>query len=102
MHEFRWMAPIRVGFTTSPGAMERNPDEYRSFWDQVKTNLAEPGWAIHRTSQQETPLGWSKADSDTLPHSLSVVSGSIDPTSLPARFHLVPTELEWTDRKSVV
>lgn len=96
MHEFRWMAPIRVGFTTSPGAMERNPDEYRSFWDQVKTNLAEPGWAIHRTSQQETPLGWSKADSDTLPHSLSVVSGSIDPTSLPARFHLVPTELEWT------
>lgn len=96
MHEFRWMAPIRVGFTTSPGAMERNPDEYRSFWDQVKTNLAEPGWAIHRTSQQETPLGWSKADSDTLPHSLSVVSGSIDPTSLPARFQLVPTELEWT------
>lgn len=96
MHEFRWMAPIQVGFSSAPGAMDRDPDAYRSFWDDVAKQVRRPNWTIHRATRPEVPLGWSKATADTLPRSLAVVSGTLDHTIIPEQFDLEVAELRWS------
>lgn len=97
MHEFRWMAPLRVGFTSSPGVMDREPGRYRAMWDQLAERVVDRRWTLHRSSKEEAaPLGWSKADADTLDRSLQVVTGSLDPADFPAREGLEVIELSWS------
>lgn len=96
MHEFRWMAPIHVGFTSLPGVIDRDPDGYRRFWDDVEERTGSSRWVIHRGGRADAPLGWSKASADTLPRPLEVVSGRIDPAALPSREDLRTVELSWS------
>lgn len=97
MHEFRWMAPLRVGFSSSPGIMDREPERYRALWDRLAERVEDRSWTIHRSSQTDTaPLGWSKADADLLPRPLQVVTGTIDPPTLPLCGDLEVTELSWS------
>lgn len=96
MHEFRWMAPIKVAFSTVPGVMERAPQKYQHFWTQVKDGLSDRGWIFHRTDDQETPLGWSNASEDTLRRPLQVVTAPASIESLPEVPELEVTELSWT------
>lgn len=97
MHEFRWMAPIRVGFTSAPGVMDRDPAAYESFWDRVALRVRSRPWTLHRaTASEETRIGWSKATADSLPRSLQAVTGQVDPARLPNSTDLEVTELSWS------
>lgn len=96
MTEFRWMAPIRVGFTTAPGIMDRAPEDYRDFWERVEGRTRHSSWTMHRASPPEDArVGWSRADADTLQRPLEVASGRIDPGTVPELHGLTTTELSW-------
>lgn len=97
MHEFRWMAPIRVGFTSTPGAADRDPERFRAFWDRLAHRVSAQRWHMHRAADHRTgPAGWSKAAADTLPRPLEVVSGTVDPAEAPRIPGLEVTELSWS------
>lgn len=98
MHEFRWMAPIRVGFTSPPGIMDRDGTRYGEFWDRVAREVGRTPWTFHRASDtgSEHRVGWSKADADSLRRPLEVVSSGMAPADAPSVRDLVVTELRWT------
>ncbi|QCR52264.1 hypothetical protein C1N80_00815 [Brachybacterium sp. SGAir0954] len=98
MHEFRWMAPIRVGFTSSPGILDREPARYRTFWDRVADRASDRPWSFPRASSTDdlARIGWSKAAADVLHRPLEVVTGTLTAADVPAFPDLEVAELGWT------
>ncbi|WP_246954573.1 hypothetical protein [Brachybacterium sp. Marseille-Q7125] len=98
MHEFRFLAPIRVGFTTLPGALDRDAERCQSLWEQIETDIARrKGWTLHRTSRRTPVLGWSRSSGDVLRRPLEVASAQVPVESIPAvGTRLEVDELGWT------
>lgn len=95
MREFRWMAPIRVGFSSVPGAMDRDPDAYQSFWVRLSERQL-GGWELPRADQQtDIRLGWSRAAQDTLPRPLEAITATLGTDDEPLIDGLAVVSLSW-------
>lgn len=99
MTEFRWMAPILVGFTTRPGAAVRAPEECAQMWGRIAaragSTTGSEGWDFPRQGGSEPVLGWSLAAGEVMPRPLEAILGHADPARLPASDLLFPTEATW-------
>lgn len=98
MPEFRWMAPIQVGFTSQPGVQERDLEAYENFWDRVRDASVDEGWVFPRATDPSSSLGWSSAAGEVMLRPLAAVEGTVERDDIPQieQLSLVATDLRWT------
>lgn len=78
MAEFRWMAPIFIGITSSPGIRDRDQDSYQSALNKLATSLSEYAATSPRAEAGSHPSGWAKASGAALPWPLEVLQGTYE------------------------
>lgn len=78
MARFRWMSPIFVGLTSSPGIRDRAGKEYQDVLCQLCSYLSGYSAFSPRSRAGSEPFGWATASGAAQPWPLEVLQGKAD------------------------